>query len=95
MRSVLNLLLLIWHTPSLWEGRGGFGVSSPSEEVRAASMAARRFVMPPLPSELELRAVIILVRRIWWAGCTQPRTARGHRGRALMNRLIDLPQALP
>ena len=30
-------------TPSLWEGWGGPGVSAPSQGIRAASMAARRF----------------------------------------------------
>jgi len=59
-------------------------VPAPSEEMRAASMAACRFDESLLPWGLELS------RRYYpswqdWAARTHQRTARGHRGRAFTN----------
>src|SRR5438309_644117 len=80
-------------TPSLWEGWGGPGVSAPSQGIRAASMAARRFDEVTLRN-YNYRAQIILGSQDWVCRGQASRTARGHRGRALMKCLIDSLQAL-
>jgi len=57
-------------------------VSAPPQEIRAASMAARRSDEVILTLGVESSAHIILGQRIRCAEFKRSKTARGHRGRA-------------
>ena len=50
-------------TPSLWEGWGGPGVLASSQEIRAASMAARRFGLGMTSSSLQKQRAAIEAAR--------------------------------
>ena len=63
-QQCLNLGLLISPASSPWEGWGGFGVPTAWEEMRAASMAARRLDEVTLTFGIRIIAPLLL----WSAG---------------------------